>query len=59
MSDTLTYDLAYIGEAKVPSIEDAPPVSALEGQWPRMIVLDEETENRLALWLEEEIEHVR
>jgi hypothetical protein len=54
---TLHLDPAYVGDAPVPG----PPSEPLdetegEGQWPPMLVLDEDTKDRLTKFLEHELE---
>ena len=55
---SLATDPAYLGDAPVsggvvsPSVE----VNTRAGNWPRMIVLDEETRTRLKTWIDEELD---
>lgn len=53
--DSIFQDPAWRGEAPVPS-QGTATVDEGTSVWPRMLELDEETENRLALYLEYEIE---
>jgi hypothetical protein len=51
-------DPAAAGEVPVPGfpeVTEVEEVSPRRGMWPRMLVLDEETENRLVMWLDDEI----
>lgn len=50
----LLSDPAYSGEVTLPVAPATSPIS-----WPRMLVLDEETKERLSKWMFEEIHHAR
>ena len=50
----LVSDPAYQGEVAIPG-----EVASTSAVWPRELNLDEEVENRLSMWLHEEIHHAR
>ncbi len=51
-------DPAWVGDAPIPGVEDS-GITGGRGEWPRMLKLDEETEDRMKLWLTEEIDRAR
>ena len=57
MSET-TYDLAWQGDAEIdgPKSTDTGEDEAPPGRYPRMVVLEEETRDRLKQWIDDEIE---
>lgn len=50
-------DPAHLGTAPIPS--EPPPTAPGQAEWPRMLVLNTETEQRLKMWLHEEIHQSR
>lgn len=53
----LITDPAFLGDAPIPS--NPPPTSPGQGEWPRMLVLNDETSQRLKQWMHEEIHQAR
>lgn len=55
MPDALTLDPAWLGEAPIVQAPNEPDADG-PGNWPRMLVLEEEVENRLKMWIDSELE---
>src|SRR5690349_645740 len=55
----LQYDAAYLGDAPISEQSDKidEALSGPKGHWPRLIVLNDETKQRLKMWLDNEIEY--
>ena len=52
----LHQDPAYLGDAPVSGGVDVSQSAGTQGNWPRMIVLDSETEERLRSWIDAELD---
>lgn len=62
MSGSLLFDPAWVGDASVQGPRESDSLgdfdqNGLRGMWPRMIKLDKEAEERLRLWIDEEIQN--
>lgn len=55
MAQELLQDPAWMGEAPIVRSETPPGADQVRGQWPRMLRLDRETEDRLKLYIDEEL----
>lgn len=56
MTISLLHDPAWLGEAPIPGPREESVEDPVRGNWPRLIKLDEDTEERLRQWLNSEIE---